>query len=170
VANVAKIERSIDCISSQLTIGEAGTFIKTLAIIEERVPDCSAYVDCVLDALTSLMVVFAIQTRFMYEERALQFWHALTSGADSELKKAYDDVTSAINRIGSANGFQAVRNTEEIKLLVTSYGGKIDDYYESMMNQFNLQARAIDSGFRQQDVALQSGFNKQDQSFKFRAK
>jgi len=41
-------------------IGEAGTFIKTLQIIESSVPDCTPYVDCIIDALTALMMVFSI--------------------------------------------------------------------------------------------------------------
>src|ERR1700753_1579900 len=57
--------------------GEVGSFIKTLEIIEQKVPDCSRYVDCILECLTALMSVFAIQTRFMYEERALRFWHSM---------------------------------------------------------------------------------------------
>jgi hypothetical protein len=141
-------------------IGEAGTFIKTLQIIESRVPDRTPYIDCIVDALTALMMVFAIQTRFMYDRRALQFWHSLTTGADSELKKAYDDVTNAINQLGRANGFQAVRNTEEIKGLVTRNGGKIDDYYESMMNQFLSQSRMTEDGFHRQDQTMQAGFHR----------
>src|SRR5947207_11602312 len=96
----------------------------------------------------------------MHEKRALQFWYSLTTGADPELKKAYNDVTNAINRLGTANGFQAVRNTEEIKVLVTTYGGKIDDYYESMMKQFLLQSQTIEDGFHRQDQTMQAGFHR----------
>ncbi|KAF4627707.1 hypothetical protein G7Y89_g10442 [Cudoniella acicularis] len=139
-------------------IGETGSFIKTLQIIEQRVPNCEPYVNIVLEALTALMKVFAIQTRFMYDKRALRFWHSLTSGADSELQMAYGEVAAAISLLGNANGFQTVRNTEDIKILITSNGEKIDDYYESIVQHFQHQDKTLQTGLRRQEEAMRQEF------------
>jgi hypothetical protein len=85
-------------------IGETGNFLKTLQIIEEKVPGCKIYKECVTDALTALMIVFVIQSRFMYEGRALQFWHQLKGGDDDGPDKAYANVTAAIDRRKRLNG------------------------------------------------------------------
>src|SRR5271156_3352551 len=51
-------------------ITETGGFLKVLQIIEKRVPNCQEYTECVTEVFTSLLVVFAVQTRFMKESRA----------------------------------------------------------------------------------------------------
>lgn len=142
-------------------IGETGNFLKTLQIIEEKVPGCKIYKECVTDALTALMIVFAIQTRFMYEGRALQFWHQLKGGDDDGPDKAYANVTAAIDRLSRANGLMAVRNTEDIKSLVTHLGGKLDSLYEDMMLHFQQQGQLITDGFQEQGKLIGEGFEQQ---------
>jgi hypothetical protein len=142
-------------------IGETGNFLKTLQIIEEKVPGCKIYKECVTDALTALMIVFAIQTRFMYEGRALQFWHQLKGGDDDGPDKAYANVTAAIDRLSRANGLMAVRNTEDIKNLVTHLGGKLDSLYKDMMLQFQQQGQLITDGFQEQGKLIGEGFEQQ---------
>jgi methyl-accepting chemotaxis protein len=124
-------------------IGETGTFLKTLQIIEERFPDCPRYAECVTEAFTAILMVFAIQTQYMYDKRALKFLHSLTSGADEKLSGAYGDVTAAITRLSLANGFMVVKTTEDIKKLMGEFGEKIDFVYEEMTLHFEQQSQAI---------------------------
>ncbi|KAH7113132.1 hypothetical protein B0J13DRAFT_657304 [Dactylonectria estremocensis] len=137
-------------------IGEAGSFLKTLQIIEDNFPDCDCYAECVTDALTSLMVVFAIQTRYMWEGRPLRFLHNLVGGGgDAKLGAAYGDVTTAISRLSRANGLIAVRNTQEIKTLMESLGENIDFVYEEMVIYFKDQRQRIEAGFDLQELNSQ---------------
>jgi hypothetical protein len=46
-------------------IGEARSFLKTLQIIEDNFPDCDCYAECITNAFTALMMVFAIQTKYI---------------------------------------------------------------------------------------------------------
>lgn len=134
-------------------IGEAGSFLKTLQIIEDNFPDCDCYAECVTDALTSLMVVFAIQTRYMWEGRPLRFLHNLVGGGgDAKLSAAYGDVTTAISRLSRANGLVAVKNTEEIKTLMGSLGENINFVYEEMGVYFRDQGQRIEAGFDLQEM------------------
>jgi hypothetical protein len=52
---------------------ETGGFLKVLQIIEKRVPNCQEYTECVTEVFASLLVVFAVHTRFMKEHRAREF-------------------------------------------------------------------------------------------------
>jgi hypothetical protein len=144
-------------------IGESGNFLKTLQIIEENVPNVQRYAEFVTEALTSLMMVFAVQTRFMIDGRALQFWHSL-KGGDSELSKAYNDVTLAIDRLSRANSFVAVRNTEDIKGLLIQYGKNSDSYYEEMVKRMDDQGQLITDGFEKQERTVVAGFEQQNVS------
>jgi hypothetical protein len=51
-----------------------------------------------------------------------------------------------------------VRNTEEIKVLITSSGGKIDDYYESIIERFKMQNQTIEVSFKHQGETMQQEF------------
>ncbi|KAH7142803.1 hypothetical protein B0J13DRAFT_445006 [Dactylonectria estremocensis] len=134
-------------------IGEAGSFLKTLQIIEENFPDCDCYAECVTDALTSLMIVFGIQTRYMWEGRPLRFLHNLVGGGgDAKLSGAYGSVTTAISRLSRANGLMAVRNTQEIMTLMRSLGENIDFVHEEMVVYFKDQGQRIEAGFDLQEM------------------
>ena len=76
----------------------------------------------------------------MYEGRALRFWNQLKGGDDDGPDKAYANVTAAIDQLSRANGLMAVRNTEDIKSLVTNLGGKLDSLYEDMISQLDRRA------------------------------
>ena len=52
---------------------ETGGFLKVVQIIEKRVPNCQEYTECVTEVFASLLLVFAVQTRFMNEGRACEF-------------------------------------------------------------------------------------------------
>ncbi|SCO88932.1 uncharacterized protein FRV6_13060 [Fusarium oxysporum] len=137
-------------------IGEAGSFLKTLQIIEDNFPDCDCYAECVTDAFTALIIVFAIQTKYMWEGRPLKFLHTLVQGgSDAKLSAAYGDVTTAISRLSRANGLMAVRNTEDIKTLVGSLGEKVDFIHEEMMVYFQDQGKRIEAGFDLQELNFQ---------------
>ncbi|KAH7246754.1 hypothetical protein BKA59DRAFT_439422 [Fusarium tricinctum] len=137
-------------------IGEAGSFLKTLQIIEDNFPDCDCYAECVTDAFTALMMVFAIQTKYMWEGRPLKFLHSLVQGGgDAKLSAAYGDVTTAISRLSRANGLMAVRNTEDIKTLVGSLGDKVDFIYDEMIVYFQDQGKRIEAGFDLQELNFQ---------------
>jgi hypothetical protein len=144
-------------------IGEAGNFLRSLQIIENHVPNCKEYTECVTDALTALVSVFAIQTRFIREGRALQFWHSLSGKGAPELDKAYSDVAAAITRLSTANQMMAVRNTEELKKLVSTYGGKLDTYYEATIVHLEEQRLITEAGFGRQAVRLEVGFAQQQE-------
>ncbi|QKD46411.2 uncharacterized protein FOBCDRAFT_234849 [Fusarium oxysporum Fo47] len=137
-------------------IGEAGSFLKTLQIIEDNFPDCDCYAECVTDAFTSLMVVFAIQTKYMWEGRPLKFLHTLVQGSgDAKLSAAYGDVTTAISRLSRANGLMTVRNTQDIKTLMGTLGEKVDFIHEEMVVYFQDQGRRIEAGFELQELNFQ---------------
>lgn len=137
-------------------IGEAGSFLKTLQIIEDNFPDCDCYAECVTDAFTALMIVFAIQTKYMWEGRPLKFLHTLVQGGgDAKLSAAYGDVTTAISRLSRANGLMAVRNTEDIKTLVGSLGEKVDFIHEEIIVYFQDQGKRLEAGFGLQELNFQ---------------
>ncbi|KAH7225265.1 hypothetical protein B0J15DRAFT_577610 [Fusarium solani] len=137
-------------------IGEAGSFLKTLQIIENNFPNCDCYAECVTDALASLMVVFAIQTKYMWEGRPLRFLYNLVSGgSDAKLGEAYGGVTTALSRLSRANGLMAVRNTQDIKQLMGSLGEKVDFIHEEMIGYFQDQGRRIEVGFDHQEQNFQ---------------
>ncbi|RGP64446.1 vegetative incompatibility het-e-1 [Fusarium longipes] len=137
-------------------IGEAGSFLKTLQIIEDNFPNSKCYAECVTDAFTAIIVVFAIQTKFMWEGRPLKFLHTLVQGGgDARLSAAYDDVTTAISRLSRANGLMAVRNTEDIKTLMGRFDEKVDFMHDEMLVYFKDQGQQIEDGFKQQDLNFQ---------------
>ncbi|KAF4418032.1 Vegetative incompatibility protein HET-E-1 [Fusarium austroafricanum] len=137
-------------------IGEAGSFLKTLQIIEDNFPNCDCYTECVTDAFTAIMVVFAIQTKYMWDGRPLKFFHTLVQGGgDAKLSAAYGDVTTAISRLTRANGLLTVRNTQDIKKLMARYGEKVDFIYEEMVIYFRDQGQRIDAGFELQALNFQ---------------
>jgi hypothetical protein len=51
--------------------------LQVLHIIETKVGDCKQYQECVTEVFTSLLVVFAIYTRFMNETRTCKLHPSL---------------------------------------------------------------------------------------------
>lgn len=126
-------------------IGETGNFLKTIQIIEVNFPDCKGYTEFVTETLTAIIGVFAVQTKLMLMKRPMVFLHTLVrGGGDSDLAGAYARVTEALTRLSRANEMMTIKNTEDIKNLVSSLGGKIDFYHEDIMAQLEKQAEGIE--------------------------
>ncbi|KAF2995732.1 t3pks [Curvularia kusanoi] len=127
-------------------IGETGNFLKTIKIIEAAVPDCKGYTEFVTEALTAIIGVFAVQTKFMLMKRPLVFLHTLVrGGGDSDLAAAYARVTEALNRLSRANEMMMIKNTEDIKNLAAHLGERINFYNENIMIELAEQAKGIES-------------------------
>ncbi|KAJ8117422.1 hypothetical protein OPT61_g1375 [Boeremia exigua] len=126
-------------------ISETSNFLKTIKIIEANVPDCKGYTEFVTEALTAIIGVFAVQTKLMLMKRPLVFLHTLVrGGGDGDLAAAYARVTEALNRLSRANEMMAIKNTEDIKILVNQLGGSINFYHENIMAMLADQAKGIE--------------------------
>ncbi|KAI9684627.1 MAG: hypothetical protein M1820_010873 [Bogoriella megaspora] len=116
---------------------EAGEFLKTLKILEGRVPDNTNYVQRVTDIIESIMVVFAVHTKYMHEHRAVKFLKSL-SGQDDELAGAYSNVTRALEKLSQSSTAMALRNTEDIKLFLTSEQEQVASLEQQVNDHFDV--------------------------------
>ncbi|KAL9097569.1 MAG: hypothetical protein Q9165_000465 [Trypethelium subeluteriae] len=93
---------------------EMGDFLKTVKILEDRVPDNASFTQHLTDIMESLLTVFAVHTKYMKQGRAMKYLSSIF-GDDDELGKAYADVKNALGKLTGATSTAALRNTQEIK-------------------------------------------------------
>ncbi|KAG9204911.1 hypothetical protein G6514_010145 [Epicoccum nigrum] len=130
-------------------IGETGNLLKTIKIIETTLPDCESYTKFITEALTAIIGVFAVQTKLMLMKRPLVFLHTLVrGGGDGDLAEAYARVTEALTHLSGANQMIAIKNTEDIKTLVTQLGGDVNFYHENIMEKLANQANGIEMSYQ----------------------
>ncbi|OCK73567.1 hypothetical protein K432DRAFT_430523 [Lepidopterella palustris CBS 459.81] len=144
-------------------IAEAGNFLKTLEIIEENIPDCKRYNECVAETLIAIVGVFAVQTKFMLMKRPMAFLHTLVrGGGDGDLEKAYSRVTDALSRLSRANEIMTVKNTEDIKNLVGQWGVRMEFYHDDIISELQKQTEGIQAN-HQAILANQVGIDANQQ-------
>ncbi|KAL9093012.1 MAG: hypothetical protein Q9165_004150 [Trypethelium subeluteriae] len=156
---------------------ETGGFLKTLKILEDRVPDNQDYTNQVTDIIESIIVVFAIHTKYMNMHRPMKFLKSL-SGEDGELADAYTNVTKALEKLSACSTQMTLRNTEDIKLFLTENQesvnaiqqqvaaqlGMLQDLKESQEEHFSI----IEAGNVQIQTTQIQGFQHLEQLFKDR--
>jgi hypothetical protein len=126
-------------------LGETGSFLRSLQIIETKVPHNNIYQVCVTECLVAIVSVYAVHTKFMLQSRKAAFAHALWRGndVDPELKDAYDNLHSAINKLTTANSMMVIRNSEDLKDLMAELKVDIRFDHDSIMSQLYTQTVAI---------------------------
>ncbi|KAI9681877.1 MAG: hypothetical protein M1822_006954 [Bathelium mastoideum] len=118
---------------------EMGDFLKTVKILEKRVPDNTSFTQHLTDIMESLLIVFAVHTKYMKQGRALKFLSSIF-GDDDELGKAYANVTKALDKLTSATSTMALRNTQDIKDFLADNRDQVERMeiqLTSRMNELN---------------------------------
>ncbi|KAI9704629.1 MAG: hypothetical protein M1820_005377 [Bogoriella megaspora] len=118
---------------------EMGDFLKTVKILEDRVPDNASFAQRLTDTMESLLVVFAVHTKYMKQGRALKFLSSIF-GDDDELEEAYANVRKALDKLTSATSTMALRNTQDIKNFLADNRDQVEQMEKQLtirMDQLN---------------------------------